>query len=292
MPRVLLFTTDLELGGTPTVVRELARRLRGDDFETAVVCLGRAGPVADLIQNDGVGVTALDLSPRRLPTAVRSLRRIVRDGGVDTVLSFLLHANAVAALARRRGDGVRWWQSIQTTQPDPAWHWHVQRLAAKRAHGIIVPSFGVADVAARRSGIEAGLLRVVPNAIDPASLAETPRPPRDPKSPLRAVFLGRLDPVKRVPMLAEAVSRLDRVTLDIYGDGPDRAAIEPLAGDAVRLHGFANRDDALADADVLVLPSAAEGFGLVLIEAMAALQDVGERFTWPTVIDRYRELLA
>ena len=139
-----------------------------------------------------------------------------------------------------------------------------------RADGVIVPSFGVADVAAHWSGVEDGQLRVVPNAVDADSLVPEARPARDPASPLRAVFLGRLDPVKRVPMLAQAVRRLDGVTLDIFGDGLDRDAIEPFLNDRIRMHGPADRETALANADVLVLPSEAEGFGLVLLEAMAA----------------------
>jgi glycosyltransferase involved in cell wall biosynthesis len=90
-------------------------------------------------------------------------------------------------------------------------------------------------------------------------------------------FIGRLDPIKRVPDLLEAVALLDeRFTLHLYGEGEDRPRIEReiarlhLQQRAI-LHGRIGRpQEALASIDVLVLPSAAEGFGLVLIEAMAA----------------------
>ena len=45
LPRILLFLTDLEFGGTPTVVRELALRLR-THADIQVACLGKWGPVA------------------------------------------------------------------------------------------------------------------------------------------------------------------------------------------------------------------------------------------------------
>ena len=46
--RILLLITDLEIGGTPTVVRELAVRLREPDrVDVEVACLKRWGPVAD-----------------------------------------------------------------------------------------------------------------------------------------------------------------------------------------------------------------------------------------------------
>jgi glycosyltransferase involved in cell wall biosynthesis len=68
----------------------------------------------------------------------------------------------------------------------------------------------------------------------------------------------------------------DHFTLHVWGDGEDRANIENeiaklnLPG-RVTLHGpTAKPEAAIETFDVLVLPSQAEGFGLVLIEAMAA----------------------
>jgi glycosyltransferase involved in cell wall biosynthesis len=90
-------------------------------------------------------------------------------------------------------------------------------------------------------------------------------------------FIGRLDPIKRIPDLLEATRLLrQRVRLHIFGDGPQRPRIEALVGelklsDAVVMHGaIARPQEALGQIELLVLPSGAEGFGLVLIEAMAA----------------------
>jgi glycosyltransferase involved in cell wall biosynthesis len=93
----------------------------------------------------------------------------------------------------------------------------------------------------------------------------------------RVVFIGRLDPIKRVPDLVTAVSLLNAdIILDIWGEGSRRGEIQStiarlgLQNRAI-LHGaVAGSAQALENADVLVLPSDAEGFGLVLIEAMAA----------------------
>jgi glycosyltransferase involved in cell wall biosynthesis len=271
--RVLLFVTDLEVGGTPTVVRELARRLPA----AHIACLGRRGPVAEQIEQDSIGVTAFGVGLLQLPAAVRRLRRLVREERIEIVLSFLVHANAVAALARWGGDSITWWQSIQTTQPTPRWHWPVQRFAARRAAGVIVPSEGVADVATRWAGVPRAKVHVLPNGVDATTLADRVRPPRDGNKPLRLVFLGRLDPIKRVPWLVRVVREIDNVRLDIFGDGPDRPSAELAAAgsSAVQFHGTMQREQALAVADALILPSRAEGFGLVLIEAMAAGVPVG-----------------
>ena len=128
MPRrILLFVTDLEIGGTPTVVRELATRLNDPPHvEIEVACLKGWGPVAGQIRDAGIPVTAFGVtSPLQLPRAVRQLRALVRERSIDTVFSFLVHANVVAGLASRHLDGVRVLQSIQTIQIKPRWHWPV-----------------------------------------------------------------------------------------------------------------------------------------------------------------------
>jgi len=75
--------------------------------------------------------------------------------------------------------------------------------------------------------------------------------------------------------LVQAVSQLPpRVHLHLYGDGADRHRIEQAIAQfnaPVTMHGPAPSPQAvLSQSGLLVLPSLAEGFGLVLIEAMAA----------------------
>jgi glycosyltransferase involved in cell wall biosynthesis len=274
--RLLLLITDLELGGTPTVVRELAIRLRkaGDDVEVA--CLSKWGPVAAQLAQAGVPVTALNArGPRDLKILPR-LIRLIRVRDYSTVFSFLMHANTVAAAASLAVKDVRWIQSIQTTQPTPAWHWGVQKIAQRFAEKVVVPSPSVAAVAHQWAGVPAERIFIIPNAIDLAEWtdAQSPVPAADPR-PYPVTFLGRLDPVKDVPSLIQAVAKLSPlVQLHIHGEGADRARIQ---AEIDRLHApvtmngpVASPQKALADSGLLVLPSLAEGFGLVLIEAMAA----------------------
>jgi len=276
--RVLLLVTDLKTGGTPTVVRELALRLREPGrVDVEVVCLAPRGEVAGQLRAAGVAVTAFGAtSSTELPAAVARLARLIRGGSFDTVVSFLVHANAVAALARPFCPGVRFLQSIQTTQPNPRWHWRVQRLIAPAADAVVVPSSSAADVATRWAGVPCAV--VIPNAVDVAAYADlyAANAGRPAGSPVRVGFLGRLDPVKRVPDLLAAVAGEPDVRLDVFGDGADRPRVERavdrlgLRAVATLRGAVARPRDALASLDVLVLPSEAEGFGLVLIEAMAA----------------------
>lgn len=95
------------------------------------------------------------------------------------------------------------------------------------------------------------------------------------------VVISRLSELKRVDhavraTIAAAGASTQPVSLDIYGDGDQRPALEQLIqaqgrSDLIRMHG--HRDDAranLASASFLLLTSRSEAFALVLLESMAA----------------------
>lgn len=273
--RILLLVTDLEIGGTPTVVRELALRLRDPGkVDIEVACLGRWGPVADQLRDAGVTVTALEARSQFDLGVIRELTQLIRDKGYDTVFSFLVHANTAAAMAWWSVTGVRYIQSIQTTQPRPRWHWMVQRVVQRAAEVVVVPSESVAKVSRIRAKVPDSKIVVIHNAVE---MRDVPHVPPDSPEQIRVGFLGRLDPIKRVRDLVRVMGLVDeRFTLDIYGEGEDRPRIESEI-DLLRLHKrvklHGQTDDpqgALARMDILVLPSEAEGMPLVPIEAMAA----------------------
>ncbi len=98
------------------------------------------------------------------------------------------------------------------------------------------------------------------------------------------LFLGRIHPIKCVDVLLRAFSRIgdrdSRLRLVIAGDGDPalvaglkRLAEELRLGDRVRWLGFtcgARKRWLLARADVFVLASASENFGIAVVEAMSA----------------------
>lgn len=98
----------------------------------------------------------------------------------------------------------------------------------------------------------------------------------------RILFVGRLDPVKGVPLLIDAFKavsdRFSTAELCIVGDGPSRANAEAQVaraglGTRVTFTGFMTSDAVAAElacSDVLILPSFAEGVPVVLMEAMAS----------------------
>lgn len=122
---------------------------------------------------------------------------------------------------------------------------------------------------------------VIPNALSSAERAALapPDPPPPPPATPTLLFLGRFAPVKGPDRIAAALaahppSRPFR--LRFFGNG-DRAYLEralaPLPAEAWHVGGFIGLEAKaaeLASATALVVPSRAEGFGQVLIEARAA----------------------
>jgi colanic acid/amylovoran biosynthesis glycosyltransferase len=94
----------------------------------------------------------------------------------------------------------------------------------------------------------------------------------------KLLFIGRLAAAKGLPILLEAVARVDGAKLDIAGDGPDRKMLEAKAlslgiTDRIRFIGYQSQQqvrELLKQTDVFVLTSFAEGVPVVLMEAMAA----------------------
>ena len=107
-----------------------------------------------------------------------------------------------------------------------------------------------------------------------------PHPRAEERTPL-VVFAGRHIPEKRVDALpaavAEARERVPGLTALVLGDGPERGRLlEAIraagASEFVAAPGFVSAgevDAAMGSATVNVLPSAREGYGMVVIEAAA-----------------------
>ncbi len=98
--------------------------------------------------------------------------------------------------------------------------------------------------------------------------------------PWRLVTVGRLTPNKNQQTVIRALPAIiqggDRVTLDVYGDGPCRGELEKLASDlgvaeVVTFHGSVSHGEvmeAFAGADLHLLSTRQEGYGKVLLESM------------------------
>ena len=130
---------------------------------------------------------------------------------------------------------------------------------------------------ARRTLVERGVptekIFITALGIDLNLFRSVPRP--NISRPLRFVFVGYLSAAKGVPLLLDAWHSLGNVNAELWlvGSTSERLAslVPPLPG--LRSVGRVSHSDLpamLCQCDVLVLPSYFEGFGAVLLEAMAA----------------------
>jgi glycosyltransferase involved in cell wall biosynthesis len=137
---------------------------------------------------------------------------------------------------------------------------------------IITMGRGARDfIGARVPGAD---LHVIPGGLDLGLYRPSDRPPST-----DIIFVGRLAPIKRLPLLLEAVAavraRLGTVSLTIVGDGPLRASLEDAArtlglDECVTFAGHrADVRDVLSRARVFALTSQSEGVSLSLMEALA-----------------------
>jgi len=161
---------------------------------------------------------------------------------------------------------------------NPRWRSEIV-AAARSAEAIVCVGSRLARDCVAELGVDPARTLVIPNTYDADRFVPTTRS-RD-GSRMRLVSLGRLSYEKGHDVLLRALRRaLDdgcEATLTLIGDGPERAALEQLAGELgveqrVAFTGTLLGSDvpaAFAEADAFVLPSRDEGFGVALIEAMA-----------------------
>lgn len=157
--------------------------------------------------------------------------------------------------------------------------WRLDEKIARAAFSVFISHFARSQGMLFSDTAHWDRMRIVHCGITPARYGTA----RDKSVPGKTVlFVGRLAAVKGVALLLDAFAALRArhpdAQLRLVGDGPERAALEAQAGalglgDAVHFLGYLGQDDVAGEldrADLLALPSFAEGVPVVLMEAMAA----------------------
>ncbi|GAA1346859.1 glycosyltransferase family 4 protein [Saccharothrix algeriensis] len=268
MPNLVVLTEQLLApvpGGTGRYTRELAAALAAT-APAGWEVTGVVGRRADVAAAAVPGVAG----PRVLPLPRRALIAAWEHGvpywpGGDAV-------HAPTPLAPPRGpvvvtvhDVVPWTHPETLTARGAAWHRKVIGRAVARASAIVVPTAAVA-AELRRCAPGAAPIRVVPNGVTRWP-AERPVP----DLPERYVLaVGTIEPRKGFTALVAATAELG-VPLVVVG--PQGWGGVDLRAPHVRLLGRLGDPElahVLRRAAVLAAPSLAEGFGLPVVEAMAA----------------------
>ena len=291
-------TTDIALmvyslggGGVERMRLHLARAVAGRGYSTAIVVARAVGPYRSRIPR---GVKLVDLGASSWRSWLDGVTAYLKDEEPRALLAAMETAGVLALWARRRAKvGTR---IVVSSHVEISRHMRSERKLVKRiaipylmrwlypsADGIVAVSSGVANDLAHFARLPRQGIRVIYNPvitdqccfsskheICDARLADRSQP--------LIVGMGRLTEQKDFQTLLRAFSlvRLDRpARLAILGEGKDRPVLETLAhnlglNEYVDIPGFV--DDPIsymARAAVFVLSSAWEGFGNVLVEALA-----------------------
>jgi len=289
--KVAFVLPSLHGGGAERAAVTLLKGLPPDAYDLTLYLFSREGAYLDDVPRHVQIVIGRQGRIGRL----LGLRRFLADHPADVVVSFLSHFTVYAA-ARTSGTGAKYVISQQTplsgflADADYQWRRPVRRMVFVTATRAIYPRADL--IAATSEGVARDLVdhyAVRPEQIavvhNPVDVAEVERRTAEPLENTFStdglptiVTAGRLADAKNWPLFVASLKTLaTRVPFRawVLGEGELEADLRRALADAglderVRLLGFqANPWKFMARADVFVLTSRYEGFGNVLIEAMA-----------------------
>jgi glycosyltransferase involved in cell wall biosynthesis len=296
--KVLHVINTLASGGAELHLLALCQGLRRDGIDVAVAfgreSIGDSRSLRDDFERAGIRTIKAGAERRYDPSFPVKILRVLAAERPDIVHSHLPRADMTTGVAGRLTGSPAWIVSVhglhdaRATWSGRSWMPLVRRLWAG-ADRIIAISEAVKSWLVRDQAIPAARVSVVHYGIEVKRFAS-------PAHTLRRAWgftdeplvgsIGRLDPRKghdRVIRAMERVRRhVPRAALVIAGHDPGhyRGDLEQIAaslglGQAVRLVGFERNIPAfLASVDVFAFASDSEGFGQVIVEAMAAAKPV------------------
>jgi glycosyltransferase involved in cell wall biosynthesis len=279
-----------KFGGAERSFVDLCIELAGRHHQVLAVCQPRSAAARALAGVPGVATALVRTRGWWDPIAAFQLARTLRRFAPQVVHAHLARASHLGGKAARR-------------LPAPLVVKTHDYVDLKYYANV---DFFVATTARQRrhleqEGVDPRGIAVIPNfSRFEAVPARRPDPGRVP----RLLGFGRLVPKKGYDLLLQALAGLHRrgcrATLLLAGEGPERAALERLSralGVAAHVEFAGWCEDVgalLGDADLFVLPSRREPFGIAVLEAMAAgVPIVATRTDGPSeVLDEATAFLA
>lgn len=286
---IALFFSNLRGGGIQRVMLNLAEGFLQAGQRVDLVIVQAEGELAPEISD---GVRLINLNKRRALFALKTLIDYLEREKPIAVLASQPHLNILAIIARRAArvdtrvvisehiafeDAAR-----NSTRFVDRWSALLGRLFYKRADGIIAVSQGVKDQVVHAARIAPGRVQVIHNPILSASFDQKIMQSAQHRwlgqnIPL-ILSAGRLTAQKDFATLLRAFAILRKsqpARLIILGEGEERNSLLKLAAELkidahVDLPGFMpNPFGFMQKAHLFVLSSRWEGFGNVLVEALA-----------------------
>jgi glycosyltransferase involved in cell wall biosynthesis len=289
-PRIALILSSLEVGGTQRVMMHLAEGLLKEGFVIDIVAVRAQGPFLKIVPAEA---NLIDLGAKRALSAIPALIQYLRKYHPEAILSGLTHINFAAIISRYfSGISTRLIVSERNNLSQKKIHkpklWDRLIYAAVNlfypfADAIITVSKDVADDLAQSAKLDPKKIIPIHNPIPVdeirnfSTIKITHAWFSDTTAPL-ILAVGRLHQQKDYPTLIKAFNILRKrrpAHLMIIGEGKERQMIEkkiknsPYSDDICLMGKIDNPFPYMAKAEVFVLSSEWEGFGNVLVEALA-----------------------
>ncbi len=280
------------LGGLFRHVCDLVEAQAAEGHEVGIICdRDTGGPVAEarlaeLSQRLRFGVKRIKMA-RNIGfsdvSAVRTTTGLARKFGVEILHGHGAKGGAYSRLAGRtlRAGGLRSFYTphggslhYDRNSLKGRLYLELERRMAPFTDGLIFESRYSSLMFAEKVGAISTPFEIIPNGLREDEFAR--HAPR--KDAADIVFVGELRHLKGVDILLEALAKISRtrlVTAHIYGDGPDMELFEELArnlglSDFVDFPGRVDARKAFGTGRLLVVPSRAESFPYIVLEAGAA----------------------
>lgn len=302
--KILFVITGLGVGGAERQVIDLAECMVACGCWVRVVYL--TGPAITVPVNKKVETIGLGMEKSILSFfhSYRVLRRMVLDFSPDVVHSHMFHANLMARLLRISTPMSKLVCTAHNTNEGGRLRMLAYRLTARLADVNTNVSVEAVEAFVRAGAVAPGSMLPVTNGIDIRKFNRNDHARSVIRQELKIfgdkkVFLavGRLCAAKDYPNLLMAYAQLSKSSVNhelwIIGGGDCESELRNLAislevNERVRFLGVQNNiSEWMSSADIFVLSSAWEGFGLVVAEAMAC-----ERVVVATDAGGVREVLG
>lgn len=287
--KIALYTASLRMGGVERFVINLSSELVRRGYPVHIVLARAEGPLLEQVAPEA---RIVDLKARQVSTSLPGLVRYLRAEAPTAMLTLQTHCNITGLIARnfaRRPVRVVVSEHnsisprVHGKSGKEAFLLRSARWFYPHAEGIVAVSRGLAGELAAALRMEPARIAAIYNPIVDANLAAQAQLALDhpwfaPGQPPVVLSVGRLVPQKDHATLLRAFARLRQnrtARLVILGEGPERGTLHTLATrlgieSDVSLPGTdAHPYRFMRRCGVFVLSSAWEGFGNVLIEAMA-----------------------
>lgn len=282
--KILFVITGLGMGGAENVVTSLADALVKKDHDVTLIYLTGA-PIV-LPKNPAVKIIAINMrSSASFLSAYIKVRHAIKKLKPDIVHSHMVHANVLTRLIRLTTKIPKLICTAHNTNEGGTLRMIAYRLTDRLADISTNVSNEAVVAFEKKHAVPKNKMIAVSNGIDPNKFS----PDSNARARIREQFnvgnkiifisVGRLFDAKDYPNLLYAFAEVNRkhpdTVLWIIGDGPLKSELDSLVSklglfSSVIFWGVRHDvPDFMNAADIFVLSSAWEGFGLVVAEAMA-----------------------